>query len=53
MIDAEGLARKMGQPRSGNMVFLGYAAKQSKIGLEHSKYLDIEQLCPARFRKQI
>jgi len=53
LIDAEGLARKMGQPRSGNMVFLGYAAKQSKIGLDYAKYLEaIERLSPAKFREQ-
>jgi len=53
MVDAEGLARKMGQPRSGNMVFLGYAARQSKLGLDHSKYLEaIERLSPAKFREQ-
>lgn len=53
MIDAEGLARKMGQPRSGNMIFLGHAARQSKIGLEYSKYLEaIERLSPAKFREQ-
>jgi indolepyruvate ferredoxin oxidoreductase, beta subunit len=53
MIDAGGLARKMGQPRSGNMIFLGYAAKQSKIGLDYAKYLEaIERLSPPKFLEQ-
>jgi indolepyruvate ferredoxin oxidoreductase beta subunit len=52
-IDAEGIARKMGQPRSGNMIFLGFAARQAKLGLDFEKYLEaIERLSPARFRDQ-
>ena len=52
-VDAEGIARKMGQPRSGNMIFLGYAARQAKLGLDYEKYLQaIERLSPARFREQ-
>lgn len=52
-IDAEGLARKMGHPRSGNMVFLGFAARQSRLGIDFEKYLEaIERLSPARFRDQ-
>lgn len=52
-IDAEGLARQLGQPRSGNMIFLGFAARQAKLGLDYEKYLEaIERLSPARFREQ-
>ncbi|MBI5585782.1 MAG: 2-oxoacid:acceptor oxidoreductase family protein [Deltaproteobacteria bacterium] len=52
-IDAEGIARKMGHPRSGNMIFLGFAARQARLGLAFDKYLEaIEKLSPARFRDQ-
>jgi indolepyruvate ferredoxin oxidoreductase beta subunit len=52
-VDAEGIARELGQPRSGNMIFLGFAARQAKLGITLEKYLEaIQRLSPARFREQ-
>lgn len=53
LIDADGLARKLNRPRAGNMIFLGYAAREAGMGLEFQKYQEaIERLSPARFRDQ-
>jgi indolepyruvate ferredoxin oxidoreductase beta subunit len=52
-IDADGRARQMGLPRSGNMVFMGFAAQKANLGLKPEKIREaIANLSPARFKDQ-
>jgi len=52
-LDAEGAAKKMGLPRSGNMFFLGYASRQAGLGLKPEKVREaISRLSPPKFRDQ-
>ena len=52
-IDAQGLAKKMGLSRSGNMFFLGYVAKYSGLGFSLEKYVEaIIQLSPPKFQDE-